>query len=200
MNAAVRLRELEEEYQGRVELEWKSFLLRPERRVHRDREAALEKFRSYTKGWQRIGAEPDAGEFETWHSDEGPPSHSVPAHVASKAAARLGKHAFERIHARLLRAYFQESRDVSHPAVLRELWLEVGLDAEAFPDLEDTALIDEIVADHREALELGATGVPAVRLEDNPAVIVGAHPVELYRRWIERTLERRDDAPEPAAK
>jgi len=191
VNAAVRLRGLEEEYAGQMQLEWRSFLLRPERRVHRDREAALEKFRAYTQGWQRIGAEPDAGEFETWHSDEGPPSHSIPAHVVSKAAARLGKPAFEGIHERLLRAYFQESRDVSHPDVLRELWLEVGLAAEAFPDLEDAALIDEIIADHREALELGATGVPAVRLVGNDAVIVGAHPLELYRRWIDRTLASR---------
>jgi hypothetical protein len=29
-----------------------------------------------------------------------------------------------------------------------------------------------------------------VRLEGNPAVIVGAHPIDLYRRWVDRSLER----------
>ena len=48
--------------------------------------------------------------------------------------------------------------------------------------------------EHAEAVELGATGVPAVRLAGNSAVIVGAQPTELYRRWIERSLARADAA------
>ena len=39
------------------------------------------------------------------------------------------------------------------------------------------------------------TGVPAVRLVGNDAVIVGAHPFELYQRWVTRTLERRSQRP-----
>jgi hypothetical protein len=30
-----------------------------------------------------------------------------------------------------------------------------------------------------------------VRLDGNEAVIVGAQPAELYRRWVERSLARR---------
>jgi predicted DsbA family dithiol-disulfide isomerase len=198
-NASVRLRGLEREYAGRVELVWKSYLLRPERRQHADREAALEKFRAYTKSWLRPGSEPDAGEFRVWQSDEGPPSHSVPAHLVAKAAARLGRDAHDRIHDRLMRAYFKENRDISRQAVLKELWDEVGLPTAAFAVSGQTELLDEVIADHQEALEAGATGVPAVRLEGNPAVIVGAHPVELYRRWIERMLERQVADREEAA-
>jgi predicted DsbA family dithiol-disulfide isomerase len=187
----VRLRRLEEEYGDRIELEWRSFLLRPERRTHADPAAALEKFRTYTKSWLRPAAEPDGGDFRVWQSDEGPPSHSVPAHLVSKAAARLGREAFDKVHERLMRAYFTENRDISRMETLLELWREVGLPEERFEVAEEPALLDEVIRDHREALESGATGVPAIRLADNPAVIVGAHPIELYRRWIDRSLERR---------
>lgn len=195
VNADHRLRRLEDEYGGRVALEFKSFLLRPHPRPApagpEQAARAFEKFRRYTEGWQRIGAEPDAGDFRVWHSDEGPPTHSVPAHAVAKAAARLGQPAFRRMHARLLRAYFVESRDISRDAVLRELWDELGLEPEAFALRERPEIVEQVLADHAEALRLGATGVPAVRLEDNEAVIVGAQPAELYQRWIERTLKRR---------
>jgi len=195
VNADLRLRRLEEQYEGRVDLEFKSFLLRPQPRPDpQDAEhaaAALAKFRRYTEGWQQIGAEPDAGEFTVWQGDEGPPSHSIPAHAVAKAAARLGRESFRRMHERLLQAYFVESRDISREAVLRELWDELGLDPKGFAAREDPEIQAQVIADHEEALQLGATGVPAVRLEDNEAVIVGAQPVELYKRWIDRQLARR---------
>ena len=175
-------------------LEFKSFLLRPHARPEPESEehaaAALEKFRRYTQGWERIASEPDAGELHAWTSDEGPPSHSVPAHLVAKAAARIDHGAFARMHERLLRAYFVEHRDISREPVLRELWDGLGLDAEAFEAHRDPALAREVLEDHNEAVHLGATGVPAVRLDGNEAVIVGAQPAELYRRWIERSLSR----------
>ena len=194
----MRLRRLEESYGGRIDLEFKSFLLRPEPRPEPENEeharAALEKFRRYTENWARIGSEPDAGEFRVWESDEGPPTHSIPAHLVAKAAARLGREPFRRMHERLLHAYFVENRDISRDAVLRELWDELGLDPEGFTAREDPALLEAVLGDHQEAIRFGATGVPAVRLEDNEAVIVGAQPSELYERWIERTLARRAEA------
>ncbi len=194
MNADVRLRRLESEYAGRVELEFRAFLLRPEPRPAPESEEAatraLEKFRRYTKSWQRIGADPDAGAFRVWGSDEGPPSHSIPAHLVAKAAARLGREPFARLHERLFRAYFVESRDISDLPTLHSLWRELGLADAGFEAHRDPALLREVLSEHNEALELGATGVPAVRLDGNSAVIVGAQPAELYRRWIERSLAR----------
>ena len=125
-----------------------------------------------------------------WESDEGPPSHSIPAHLAAKAAARVGSEAFARMHARLLRAYFVESRDISDDRTLFALWQEQGLDPAAFEERRDPALLREVLSEHREAIELGATGVPAVRLAGNDAMIVGAQPEPLYRRWIDRSLAR----------
>ena len=190
----MRWRRLEAEYAGKVELQWKSYLLRPAPQVSGDPIAALEEFRRYTTSWLRVAADQDAGEFQVWQSDEGPPSHSVPAHLVSKAAARLGKDAFERIHERLMRAYFTENRDISDNEVLLELWLDVGLDEADFGTAQDPELLQAVIDDHNEALECGATGVPAVRLEDNPAVTVGAHPIDAYRSWIDRTLARQQTA------
>ena len=109
-------RRIEEEYAGRVDLEWRAFLLRP--RPPQSGKRDLEEFREYTKSWLRPAAEPDSGDFRVWDGDAGPPSHSVPAHTVAKAALRLSHEAFERIHDRLLRAYFSENRDISDDAVL----------------------------------------------------------------------------------
>ena len=192
----MRLRRLEEEFAGQVEFEWKSYLLRPRPRSGRDPEAALEKFRAYTRSWMRPAADPDGGEFRVWATDEPPPSHSIPPHLVSKAARRISKDAFERLHERLMRAYFAENRDITSDANLLELWKEVGLPEEAFETRHDPSILEEVVDDHNEALSCGATGAPAMRLADNPAAITGAHPIELYRHWIERSLARRAEVQE----
>jgi predicted DsbA family dithiol-disulfide isomerase len=194
VNADVRLRRLEREYQGRIEFEWRSFLLRPRPRPipetpeHAAR--ALEKFRQYTKSWERVGADADAGEFRVWATNCGPPSHSIPAHLVAKAAARVGPDAFQRMHERLLSAYFVDNLDTSDHDTLLALWREQAIDEEAFAAHRDPAILAEVLSQHNEAIEFGATGVPAVRLDGNPAVIVGAQPEALYRRWIERSLAR----------
>ncbi len=186
-NASVRLRRLEREAAGDVRLEWRSYLLRPRPEPGRD----LERFRAYTQSWRRPAAEADAGDFRVWEGDAGPPSHSVPAHLAAKAAAALGPEAFGRLHEGLLRAYFAESRDISREPTLREVWAEAGLPPAEFERSRDPELLRRTLAEHREALESGVTGVPAVRLEGNEAVIVGAQPYALYRRWYDRSRARR---------
>lgn len=190
-NASVRLRGLEDEYAGVIELDWRSYLLRPDPRRSSDPEAALEKFRRYTRSWERPAAEPESGDFTVWASDEGPPSHSVPAHLVSKAAKALGPETFRRLHDRMMRAYFTENRDISRRDVQADLWSELDLPGPALAVADEPATLDLVLREHREAQACGATGVPAVRLVDNPAIIVGAHPLDLYRRWIDRTLERR---------
>jgi predicted DsbA family dithiol-disulfide isomerase len=184
-NASVRLHRLVDA-EPSVELEWKSYLLRPSPGRGRD----LDRFRAYTASWQRPTAEEDAGEFRPWASEEGPPSHSIPAHLAAKAAARVGPDAFRRYHDRLLRAYFVESRDISSDAVLSELWEELELPASGFAEREDPEILARVLAEHDEAIACGANGVPSVRLADHDAVVTGAMPFETYRRWVERARER----------
>jgi predicted DsbA family dithiol-disulfide isomerase len=197
-NAALRLDRLEREYAGRVELAWRSYLLRPHPRAGGDPVRTLERFRDYTRSWQRPAAEPDAFAFRVWEGDAGPPSHSVPPHVVAKAAAAVSPEAFRHVHHGLLRAYFSENRDITDEATLRAVWEECGLPGEHFPPIGDPALRRAVLAEHEEALDRGVTGVPAVRIAGEDAVIVGAHPEALYRRWIERRLAAAG-APEGAA-
>jgi predicted DsbA family dithiol-disulfide isomerase len=183
--AATRLAALEREFEGALVLTWKSFLLRPHPEPGRD----LDKFRRYTEGWRRAAEEEPAARFQVWASQEGPPTHSVPAHLAAKAAAELGPEAFARMHAALLRAYFEESRDISRSATLAAVWREAGLSGDPLARVEEPALLERVLAEHAEAVALGVNGVPAVRVAGGDIAITGALPAETLRRWIRRQLE-----------
>lgn len=185
-NASRRWTRLADEYEGRIEIEWRSFLLRPRERI--GKETDLERFRRYTESWRGPAADPDAGPFRIWASDEGPPSHSVPPHRVAKAAARVSPEAFRAMHDRLMTAYFAENRDISRFEVLRELWDELGLPGPAFDVAHADEIEHEIFREFEEAQSRGATGVPALGRRDDETVIVGAHPEALYRRWFERSL------------
>lgn len=184
--ASHRLHQVQQELGSGLELAWRSYLLRPQAEPGRD----LEKFMRYSQSWMRPASEPDAPVFRVWESTEGPPTHSVPAHLMAKAAARVSADAFGRMHDRLLKAYFEESRDISRGPVLRELWDELelpagGLEVLADPD-QERELVREVAEQHNEALEVSITGVPAVRVAGHDAFVMGAQPVETYRRWIGR--------------
>jgi predicted DsbA family dithiol-disulfide isomerase len=183
--AAVRLRKIEAEFGARVELRWKSFLLRPQPEPERD----LEKFRRYTEGWRRAAEEEPDAEFRVWQSDEGPPTHSVPSHLLAKAAATFGPDAFERVHEALLHAYFAENRDISRAPALRAIWAGAGLDEAELVRVSDPALLRQVSQEHNQAVELGVGGVPAVMMDGTDIAITGAQPVELYRRWIQKRLD-----------
>jgi predicted DsbA family dithiol-disulfide isomerase len=187
-NAAVRLGRLEDDFGERVLLEWRTFLLRP----YPDPERTLEQFRAYTGSWLRPAAEPDAGSFRVWQSDEGPPSHSVPPHLVAKAAAALGAEAFRAMHARLLHAYFAENRDITAAETLLALWREVGLPEASFAAAAREEALREVVEQHNDAVRREVTGVPAVMMVGNDTPIVGAMPYETYRRWVERGLRGED--------
>jgi predicted DsbA family dithiol-disulfide isomerase len=180
--AAHRLRLLQAELGGGLALEWRSFLLRPRPDPSRD----LERFMRYTQSWLRPGAEPDAPRFRVWESTEGPPSHSLPPHGLAKAAAELGPEAFAAVHEGLLRAYFEESRDITRTETLAAIWSEAGLPDAAFARSLAPELLRRTLAEHEEASALGVTGVPAVRVPDTDAFVLGAQPLAVYRRWVER--------------
>jgi predicted DsbA family dithiol-disulfide isomerase len=177
-----RLRLLQAECGDALALSWRSFLLRPRPERSRD----LERFVRYTQSWLRPAAEPDAPRFRVWESTQGPPTHSVPPHLVAKAAAQLGPDAFAAVHERLLRAYFEQNRDISRLETLEAIWEEAGLPGVEFARCFAPALLEQTAAEHREASEIGVTGVPAVRVAGTDAFVVGAQPLAVYRRWVER--------------
>lgn len=95
------------------------------------------------------------------------------------------------MHERLLHAYFAESRDITDTDTLHALWCEAGLPAADFARAADPRLLRTTIDEHQEALRLGVNGVPAARMEGNEAFVTGAYPIEMYRRWVLRALERR---------
>jgi predicted DsbA family dithiol-disulfide isomerase len=177
-----RLEQLKAELGARLQLEWRSFLLRPRPDAGRD----LERFMRYTQSWLRPAAEPDAPVFRVWESSEGPPTHSVPAHLVAKAAAALGPAAFSALHGRLLRAYFEQSRDISGLSTLRAIWSEASLPEAGFAASFEPRMLEQTLAEHNEAVSLGITGVPALRVAGTDAFVTGAQPLATYRRWVER--------------
>jgi predicted DsbA family dithiol-disulfide isomerase len=139
----------------------------------------------------RPAGDADAASFRVWQTDAGPPSHSIPPHLVAKAAATIGKGAFHAMHERLMHAYFAENRDITDDDTLFALWGEADLPAEAFSRREDPACLRAVVAEHNEAIECGVNGVPAARIEGNDVPFVGAHPIEVYRQWVQRTLDEK---------
>ena len=151
----MRLRRLERDKSDLVSLDWRSFLLRPRPSMSR----TLEKFRAYTESWKRPAADADGAEFRVWQSDAGPPSHSIPPHLVAKAAAALGAEQFDRVHESLLRAYFYDNRDITDDATLEAIWAECDLPPDAFARREDPELLQQVLREHNEAQEHGASGV-----------------------------------------
>jgi len=186
-NAATRLASVQQQLGDDLEIEWRSYLLRPSGQPGR----SLEKFRAYTQSWLRVADDEPRAPFQVWASDAGPPSHSVPPHLVAKAAAALGADEGRRMRERLFRAYFAESRDISDRATLRALWSEAGLPDDAFAHCDDPVHARRVLEDHEEAQTLGANGVPAVRLAKEDFVLVGAQPEAVYLRWLRRVLEAR---------
>ncbi len=182
-NGTVRLHRIEEEFGDAVQLEWRSFLLRPQPEPR-----TMEKFRAYTQSWLRPAADEDAGEFRVWEGDAGPPSHSVPPHLVAKAAAALGAPAFRDMHLRLLHAYFAENRDITDAATLAAIWREAGLPEAALARANDPELLRRTIDEHNEAIEAGVSGVPSVCVAGRSGAVIGAQPLELYRRWLRRLL------------
>lgn len=177
------MRILKEEFGDRLDLKWRSFLLRPE-----PQERSLESFRKYTQSWLRVASDEPSGDFQPWQTDEGPPSYSIPPHLVAKAAAEVGEDAFQAIHDALLHAYFKQNRDITATPTLTAIWLEAGLEEKDFARAQNPDFVNQVIEEHNEAISFGASGAPAFRMAHHTAAITGAHPVETLRRWVNQVL------------
>lgn len=181
----MRLRILEKEFGAQLSLSWRAFLLRPSAE-----QRPIEKFRRYTRSWQRVAEDTPAGEFRQWATEERPPTHSVPPHLVAKAAEQLGKEAFHAVHDALMKAYFFDNRDVSAEDTLKNIWASCGLPDAEFARSRDPELLETVLREHNEALAAGASGAPAFRMADQDVAVMGALPVATLQRWVSRALAK----------
>ncbi len=185
----MRLAQIEDEYGDAVEVVWKSFLLRPAPQPR-----SIEQHREYTRSWLTPAAQPEAGSFTVWATENEPPSHSVPALVAGKAAASFGEEAFRKFHMEIMAAYFEENRTISDPDVILDVVEKSGIPVEEFRERlqrDHQAFEDEVFAEHTEAVSLGVTGIPSVVVDD-ALLIPGAVGAEVYRQVIKERQELRE--------
>lgn len=109
------------------------------------------------------------------------------SHLLIAHAARSGLQAA--VKDRIMRAYFEEGRDIGDPEELVRLAAEVGLSAaEARNALILRVGQDGVVAAERHAAVLGITGVPTY-IFDGQYTISGAQEVGVFARVFDQVAE-----------
>ena len=106
--------------------------------------------------------------------------NSRPALQAAEFAREQGR--FDAMHLELLRAYWDEGRDISDRAVLREVAVRAGVDVAGMDAAIETDRFGNYLdSRRREAEELGINGIPAHVIADR-YLVMGAQPYDLFER------------------
>ncbi|RNL80476.1 DsbA family oxidoreductase [Nocardioides marmorisolisilvae] len=128
-----------------------------------------------------------AQEGMTWRHHESLRVRTVDAHrVLHLALEEGGPQLQGRLKEALLSAYFEQVANVADAATLTRIATEVGLDADRVRAvLASDEYADAVEADVREAVSLGATGVPFYVI-DRTYGVPGAQPVETFVQVLER--------------
>ena len=102
----------------------------------------------------------------------------------SELARERGLH--EAFHDRLMDAYWSEATNIGDPDELRRLAAEVGLDAQEVERVIDnpSEYLELVEASTRQAQSIGINAIPAFLL-DRRLIVLGAQPLELFRRAFE---------------
>jgi predicted DsbA family dithiol-disulfide isomerase len=183
--AAVRLQRVKEEYGEKLNFSWRSYPL-----LLGDNPGGGFTPR-HAEAWHRANLEEKSLIFRPWGAGQPYPTSSLPALIASKCAERQGELPFVRFHIALFRAFFGECRNISDREVLFDLAKELGLNMEKFGhDFDRGALESKVMAEFEEGQsQYCGWGVPLVIIGGRYPV-VGAVPIEMYRRPIELCLSR----------
>jgi predicted DsbA family dithiol-disulfide isomerase len=90
------------------------------------------------------------------------------------------------VHDRLMRAYWEEARNIGDPKELRVLADEAGLDeAEVVEAIEGSTYRERVRSSTAEALGMGITAVPAFVL-DRRLLVLGAQPQAIFEQAVGR--------------
>jgi predicted DsbA family dithiol-disulfide isomerase len=119
--------------------------------------------------------------------------NSRPALQAAEFARGQGR--FDAMHQELLKAYWDEGRDVSDMAVLREVAARVGVDVAGMDAaINANRFGDYLDARRAEAEELGINGIPAHVIADR-YLVMGAQPYDLFERVMAKVGVARRSGP-----
>jgi len=130
-------------------------------------------------------AKPDGIAFNPWPHLDRYPNWSLPGLEAAKCAALQGTEAFDRLHLRLYRAFFTESRNIADRSEVVKIAGEAGVDAERFlADYRGGAGRDGVVKDYTEAVEEGVRSIPTVVFPETGRALVGLVDLGQYRAAI----------------
>ena len=139
------------------------------------------------QGWRRCGlmAAGDGIVFTPW-PHPALPGWSLPALEAGKCAALQGAEAFERVHLRLYRAFFTESRDIAHRGEVERIVAEEGVDVDRFRrDYAAGAGREAVIDDYRAAIADGVRSIPTVIVPETGRTLVGLADLRQYREAVD---------------
>ena len=119
--------------------------------------------------------------------------NSRPTLQAAEFAREQGR--FEAMHGELMKAYWDEGRDVSEMTVLREVAARAGVDVAGMEaSVNEDRFGDYLDARRLEAEELGINGIPAHVIADR-YLVMGAQPYDLFERVMAKVGVPRRDSP-----
>jgi predicted DsbA family dithiol-disulfide isomerase len=119
--------------------------------------------------------------------------NSRPALQAAEFAREQGR--FGPMHLELLKAYWDEGRNISDMSVLREVAARAGVDVAGMEAaVKENRFGDYLDARRAEAEELGINGIPAHVIADR-YLVMGAQPYDLFERVMAKVgVPKRPDS------
>jgi len=174
---------LQERFGVQLQIERRAFPLRPAPQ-------ASTPFRGTRREatWRRIAAmvKPDGIDWKLWERDDYP-HWSLPALEAAKCAALQSPEAFDDLHFRLFRGFFEQGVNIAQPEEVLELARQAPLDFDRFvADFETGITRRTILDEYAEAVNTYMVyAIPTVVFNEEDS-IVGAVPIEEYEKVLEK--------------
>ncbi|UYZ62701.1 DsbA family oxidoreductase [Hymenobacter weizhouensis] len=186
-----------------VQVHWRSFELQPEARTTPERSLyeALAESKGQTVAWAKQMTQQVAGMAReaglNFQFDKTVPANTFRAHRLIHLAEAHGRQ--DAMKERLLRAYFNEGRNIDDLATLQELAADVQLAADEVAQLfTSDRYAQEVRHDEYQARQINVRGVPFFVFEDKYAVS-GAQPAELFEEVLQKVWAEAQPAPIPVA-
>lgn len=176
---------------GRIEVEWKSFLLNPDMKTEPGKN--INQYLSEVKGWSLEYAQQvnervtGMAEAEGLHYDfdKAVVANAKDAHRLIQLAKANNKGGA--MEERLFKAYFTEGKNIADHAVLQQLGEEVGLSPAAIQNMLSSAeYAARVEQDIYEAYNIGVRGVPYFVFNDRYAVS-GAQATETFLAALQKS-------------